>query len=76
VRVDIVDTGRGIALEHRGRIFDWFFTTKEIGAGAGLGLSVARRIIVDSHGGSIAAESRPGEGTTVTVWIPTADTAP
>jgi two-component system NtrC family sensor kinase len=69
LRVDVRDTGSGIAREHLDRIFDPFFTTKEPGKGTGLGLAVTARI-VDSLGGRITVESLPGEGTTFTVWLP------
>ena len=60
-RVDVVDTGRGILIEHRARLFEPFFTTKPRGSGTGLGLSVSRRI-VESYGGSLElVSSRPGE---------------
>jgi signal transduction histidine kinase len=52
------------------RAFDAFFTTKEVGQGAGLGLDVARRIVVDRHGGDISIESHPG-GTVLQVRLPT-----
>jgi signal transduction histidine kinase len=67
VRLSISDTGCGITPENRERIFDLFFTTKP--RGTGLGLPICRRIVED-HGGRIAVEARPGEGTTFTVWIP------
>lgn len=57
--VDIEDTGRGIAPEHLSRIFEPFFTTKPPGAGLGLGLDTASRI-VSRHSGLITVESRPG----------------
>ncbi len=69
VEVAIADTGPGIAAEHLPRIFDPFFTTKE--KGTGLGLSVAYGI-VQGHGGRIEVRSRPGEGTTMAVWLPRA----
>jgi signal transduction histidine kinase len=70
--VKIADTGPGIAPEHLGHIFDRFYRveTARSGAGAGLGLAIARQI-VQAHEGEITAESRPGEGTKITVLLPT-----
>ncbi|MGA9858362.1 MAG: ATP-binding protein [Solirubrobacteraceae bacterium] len=60
VEVDIADDGPGIAPEIADRVFDPFFTTKEVGSGTGLGLDVARRILVNRHHGSLTLDSRPG----------------
>jgi signal transduction histidine kinase len=59
--VEITDDGPGIPSEIRDRIFDSFFTTKEVGSGTGLGLATARRIVVEGHNGSLTVDSRPGE---------------
>lgn len=69
VRVQISDTGKGIAKEDVSRIFDPFFTTKELGKGTGLGLHVAYNI-VQKHKGKIFVDSTPGKGTIFTVEIP------
>lgn len=69
VEVAITDTGCGIAKENLQRIFDPFFTSKEVGKGTGLGLSVSYGI-VRSHGGEIEVESTPGEGSTFRVFLP------
>lgn len=71
VAIDVEDNGRGIAPEVLPRIFDPFYTTKEVGKGTGLGLSIAYKI-VSQHGGRIDVRSTPGEGTTVTVVLPVA----
>lgn len=69
IRIDIADNGCGIPPEHLSRIYDPFFTTRDVGAGTGLGLTVCRDI-VRAHGGSIDVASRVGEGTTFTVRLP------
>jgi signal transduction histidine kinase len=68
-RIDVGDDGPGIAPEDRGRVFDSFFTTKDVGHGMGLGLSTAHRIVVDRHRGTITVDSEPG-ATTFHVWLP------
>jgi signal transduction histidine kinase len=68
-KVDISDDGPGIAPENHDRVFDQFFTTKDVGAGTGLGLATARRIVVDRHDGSLTFESEPGQ-TTFHVSLP------
>lgn len=60
VLVEIADDGAGILPEVRSRIFDQFFTTKEVGKGTGLGLDIARRIVIGQHKGKISVESKPG----------------
>jgi two-component system NtrC family sensor kinase len=69
VVVEVADTGHGIRREHIKRIYDPFFTTKGIGQGTGLGLSVSYGI-VQEHGGAIFVESTPGQGTTFRVALP------
>ncbi len=67
--IDIRDTGKGIPPENLKKIFDAFFTTKPIGQGTGLGLSVSYEI-VKKRGGDIKVKSKLGEGTTFTVMLP------
>ncbi len=69
VRVDVTDDGPGIPAEIGDRVFDSFFTTKDVGQGTGLGLATAHRIVVDRHGGTLTVESQPGH-TTFRVWLP------
>lgn len=69
VVVTIGDNGCGIPPEHLGRVFDPFFTTQDVGKGTGMGLTVAREIIM-SYGGTIAIDSREGAGTTVIIRLP------
>src|SRR5437016_615546 len=69
VNIHFCDTGPGIPAGLEQRIFDPFFTTKEVGAGTGLGLSITYGIIKE-HQGSIAVESRPGEGALFIIQLP------
>lgn len=73
VEITIADNGCGIARESLDKIFDPFFTTKEIGRGTGQGLSIARTIVVDKHGGDLRVDSEPGVGTTFTILLPVRD---
>ena len=68
VLVDVADTCPGVPADLRERIFDPYFTTKDVGAGTGLGLDTVRRI-VEGHGGDVRVEDRPGE-TRFTVRLP------
>jgi PAS domain S-box-containing protein len=67
--IDFRDSGQGIAPENIARIYDPFFTTKEVGQGTGLGLAISYGIIQE-HGGRIFVESRVGEGTHFTIKLP------
>ena len=67
ISVRFKDTGPGIPEEHRERIFDPFYTTKEHGTGLGLSISYG---IVEQHGGTISVESCPGKGSTFTIQLP------
>jgi PAS domain S-box-containing protein len=68
--IRIHDTGGGIPDQIRDRIFDPFFTTKPVGKGTGQGLAITRTVIVDKHGGTIAFDTRLGEGTTFILTLP------
>lgn len=70
IRIDIIDTGIGMTRDVLGRIFDPFFTTKRR-EGTGLGLSISQTLIT-RQGGTLTAESTPGEGTTFSIWLPEA----
>ncbi|GAB3129125.1 PAS domain-containing sensor histidine kinase [Novispirillum itersonii] len=70
VTVSIADTGCGIPEENLSKIFEPFFTTKDVGRGSGQGLAIAHDIVTRKHGGRIAVDSIPGEGTTFTITIP------
>lgn len=69
--VEVGDTGSGIPPEQLSRIYDPFFTTKEIGKGTGLGLSITYGI-VQEHGGTINCDSAVGQGTRFTLSLPAA----
>ncbi len=71
VIVEVSDTGPGIPPEILGRIFDAFFTTKDIGVGTGLGLAICHRIVTDLHG-ELTVQSEVGIGTTFRVSLPVA----
>lgn len=67
--LQIKDSGEGIDPSIKDRIFEPYFTTKEVGKGSGLGLAVVTGI-VKSHGGAITLDSEPGHGSIFTVYIP------
>ena len=72
VVVEIADTGGGMPPEVVARAFEPFFTTKDVGRGTGLGLDIARRIVVERHGGLIDIDSpaHEGKGTVMRVSLP------
>ena len=69
VRIEVEDNGPGIDPETKKRVFEPFYTTKPVGIGTGLGLSVSYFIIVENHKGRMAVESVPGEGTKFSIWL-------
>ncbi len=69
VEVEVKDTGHGISVENMEKIFNPFFTTKEIGHGVGLGLAISYGIVKE-HNGEITVESEHGKGATFTVNLP------
>jgi two-component system NtrC family sensor kinase len=69
VEISIIDTGCGIPEKNLPRVFDPFFTSKEVGKGTGLGLSVSHGI-VRAHGGTIEVASKVGEGSAFRVYLP------
>jgi PAS domain S-box-containing protein len=71
--VEVSDTGSGIPPDHLSRIYDPFFTTKDIGKGTGLGLSITYGI-VQEHGGTITCDSAVGHGTRFAIALPAAST--
>lgn len=70
VHIAISDTGTGIPPDVREKIFSAGFSTKPIGEGTGLGLTITREIIEDTHGGKISFETEMGAGTTFHVLLP------
>ena len=74
VVIEVRDSGTGIAPEVVPRIFDAFFTTKEIGVGTGLGLAISQRLVADMFG-QLTVESVLGQGTTFRVTIPSSSHA-
>lgn len=73
VVIEIEDDGEGIAPDDQPQIFDPFFSTRAVGQGTGLGLTIAHEI-VSAHGGTIDVESRPAEGTRVRVRLASSGT--
>lgn len=67
LRIEIADTGSGISEEEAKKIFEPFYTTKE--QGLGLGMPYSKKVI-DQHGGTISLDSRPGEGTRISIALP------
>jgi PAS domain S-box-containing protein len=69
-RVEVIDNGPGMEEKTRRRIFEPFYTTKDVGVGTGLGLSVSYFIIYDQHKGSMQVESAPGKGARFIIRLP------
>lgn len=68
--ITMTDNGEGMTDEVKQKLFENFFTTKPIGEGTGLGMSITRDIIENKHGGKITFDSKEGEGTTFTLTMP------
>lgn len=68
--VRVSDSGTGVPLDLRERIFDPFFSTKPVGQGTGQGLAISREVIEAKHGGRIEVGGQPGEGAVFTVRLP------
>ena len=74
--VRIRDNGVGMTPEVKQRIFDYLFTTKPVGRGTGLGMSICYQVVVERHGGTIACESEAGRGTEFAIAIPIRQSKP
>ncbi len=75
VLLSVIDTGIGMDEETLARVTEPFFTTKEVGKGTGLGLTMAKEF-AERSGGTAAIESAPGQGTTVTIRLPVGEPTP
>ncbi|MEO8062933.1 MAG: ATP-binding protein [Pseudomonadota bacterium] len=75
VEISITDTGDGIPEAVRGRIFEPFVTTKEVGRGTGQGLALSRGLVVEKLKGSLHFETETGKGTTFFIRLPVSDAA-
>jgi signal transduction histidine kinase len=71
VVLEVADNGCGIPEAIRSRIFDYLFTTKDVGKGTGLGLSIVHSIVTSNFHGDISVESHPDTGTCFTIRFPT-----
>ena len=71
VAIDIIDTGVGIEEDDLKKVFEPFYTTKPVGVGTGLGMSIAYKVIT-SHGGNADITSEVGKGTKFTIVLPIA----
>jgi signal transduction histidine kinase len=69
VRLDVIDTGPGVELEMKERLFEQFFTTSAEGEGTGLGLAIVKSIVTD-HGGTIDVTNEHPHGARFTVTLP------
>jgi signal transduction histidine kinase len=70
--IGVRDNGCGVPAENLSKLYDPFFTTKEVGRGTGQGLAISHSIVVDKHGGEISVSSELGVGTQFTVRLPIA----
>ncbi|MEM6436374.1 MAG: ATP-binding protein [Cyanobacteria bacterium P01_D01_bin.115] len=70
VEIAIADNGLGIPETVKQQIFNPFFTTKPVGKGTGMGMSISYQIVTESHGGQLLCQTTPGTGTTFTIQIP------
>lgn len=67
---EVKDNGTGMDKETKEHVFDPFYTTRMVGEGTGLGLSVSYFIVTEEHSGTITVDSQPGKGAAFTVCLP------
>jgi signal transduction histidine kinase len=70
MEICVADTGTGIPEEAQPHIFEFLYTTKEVGKGTGQGLALVHRVVVDNHGGQVSFVTEQGQGTTFTIRLP------
>jgi len=70
VEISVSDDGTGMSKDIMEKIFDPFYTTKEVGKGTGQGLAIAQDIVVSKHDGKMKVASEPGQGTKFTILLP------
>ncbi len=70
IEIRITDNAMGIPEDIKQKIFDPFYTTKPVGKGTGMGLSISYQIITEKHGGTLSCKSKPGQGTEFAIAIP------
>ncbi|HLO48884.1 MAG TPA: ATP-binding protein [Kamptonema sp.] len=70
IEIRIKDNGAGMSAKVRQKVFDYLFTTKDVGKGTGLGLSISYEIVVEKHQGTLICESELGKGTEFAIAIP------
>ena len=70
VNISIIDNGSGIVEDIQKKLYDPFFTTKEVGKGTGLGMAISYQIVVEKHGGTIKCISEINKGTEFKIQIP------
>jgi signal transduction histidine kinase len=71
IQIAVIDNAQGMSPEVTAKIFDPFYTTKEIGKGTGLGLAISYQIVIDRHQGTLECHSQVGQGTEFVITIPT-----
>ncbi|MEM1280473.1 MAG: HAMP domain-containing sensor histidine kinase, partial [Cyanobacteria bacterium P01_H01_bin.152] len=76
VEIAIADNGSGIPETVKQQIFNPFFTTKPVGKGTGMGMSISYQIVTERHGGQLLCKTAPGAGTTFTIQIPRRQASP